>query len=1608
MKILIFTDSRGQHKPAGSVHNIFPERLARDPRFVVDNYLCPFKWTTTLDFLGTFDAKTLAQYDLVILYTGIVDWSPRPQKSAVEEVYNHPNPHNLGNLTANTGVYSQKVVNNKKRLFDSVFGKDAMQRHFSKPFDVIYEGSPTQNLYSLEMAERHLIPKLREIPNLLFINANRIVSGWDGDYWKKRPENISMTHQYAELFSRLLPAERLIDLSQWTDNEVQRYTCDNIHLSAEGSDFVFNQVVRHIEHVMNDAAATGAAQESLAGVRSPHLTAAKLLDSLSAEERERCERTALVIGVRFRDSDPSRLQNLLFLLDWLQRYYSNLFDILILEQDDRPRLPELIPALPAPLRYVFAYNPHDYNRGWGYNVAVKHHCPDATVVALMDTDVLTGEGFVRCVLDCHDKYDAVSPYRNIYYSDEQEAARIRRNFSYAGLNNPRAIKNPVTITGGVVILKKDVFLRVSGFEQYIGYGCEDRALDVTLLNVCGADRLHVAGEIYVHLYHPADKDARKNFKDIYRHLTTIYKCQYDPSIGPVDFIHKNCTHASGRMTQLMNDLRATSFGDSELYRRSGVEDISINGLVVADAMKKNETFLPRIHHAMRERQPHKALELCQLGIQQYGGHELMLKIFQSKLREIERLPFFADVQVQRLASDQQDTLIILGNGPSLKYVMSNPVYREILKKYHTFGLNAAYRAYDELNFWPTYHGCLDMIVVESHLRSYEKIVPRLSKMFLLAEDHLGKEIIDFDHPNLVKIRFDKAHRDSNEKALSTRFDEFRNWQNSGCNCVQIGLMLGYKRVILLGMDANYKELLSEADVVKDEKYKWDHLQITRDVQSNDNYWFSGYQQVGDKYNIPNAAKYHLPAWNALGLSEHGPRIINCTTETKISTLRRQSFEETFDVRPAYSSPERMVLLQALEVEPKRLLGQIIRHQDRLYLLVEDNGTLVRRFVTEAAWRAYTEAERSVDVFEVDEHFMHLPCHGVADSIAKPAALRPGLTFMIRARNERTNVYFVLGSLKHVLANPELNCEVLFVDNRSDDGTFQEVQRICRQQGISNVFLTRYDVDVCPSGDAHTKLKANHDMARSLDTYYNWCLDRVQTRNVIKWDCDFLAIQSNLLEMIRQYDLPNTDEALAIWCTGKTLFKCGDEFFINENTMYNEYRVFSRAQGYRWEYAPRWEICSQSYMTKAQKRTFPRAVFLELKDLQHNEFEFRSQGGAILSDVRDKRDHAIINALKTKAPDQAPVALRKLAFNPLQPASFGRRELAQYEASLEELNAMQTYWINVYSRVNAPVRFNHPDNAVVQGLWVGERLGELHRMCVESFVKNGHCFVLYTYGPVANVPDGVVIMDARKLVPESMIYQYDGSYAGFSDLFRNKLLLTRGGWYVDLDIFSVKRYDLPDSHVFSLDYYPEVSIPVRKKSGEIIEDKYYVQTNPVKLPPSTDIAKKMYTFIFTKVLSAKIKDIFWSKSVNASVERDALQAELVKTGVAEDFNKYIGPIPATPDHYDLAAFVAHLGLSMDQIGQSTWGEIGPIMVTREVLAHDLSAHTKKPEMLQGVVKYSEVEKFLDPGFDYATEMEKYDIYSIDLFFTMWRRKGLLDKVMTTEPCLLNHLRKMHQD
>src|SRR5215813_4517891 len=115
---------------------------------------------------------------------------------------------------------------------------------------------------------------------------------------------------------------------------------------------------------------------------------------------------------------------------------------------------------------------------------------------------------------------------------------------------------------------------------------------------------------------------------------------------------------------------------------------------------------------------------------------------------------------------------------------------------------------------------------------------------------------------------------------------------------------------------------------------------------------------------------------------------------------------------------------------------------------------------------------------------------------------------------------------------------------------------------------------------------------------------------------------------------------------------------------------------------------------------------------------------------------------------------------------------------------------------------------------------MEQLSIASFLQNGHEYHLYVYDEVKNVPAGAVIKDASEILPASRIFQYkyQASYAGFANYFRYKLLLERGGWWVDTDVICLKPFDFSEEYVFA---------------SEIDDGREVIASGIVKAPAGSD-------------------------------------------------------------------------------------------------------------------------------------------------------------------------------
>lgn len=103
------------------------------------------------------------------------------------------------------------------------------------------------------------------------------------------------------------------------------------------------------------------------------------------------------------------------------------------------------------------------------------------------------------------------------------------------------------------------------------------------------------------------------------------------------------------------------------------------------------------------------------------------------------------------------------------------------------------------------------------------------------------------------------------------------------------------------------------------------------------------------------------------------------------------------------------------------------------------------------------------------------------------------------------------------------------------------------------------------------------------------------------------------------------------------------------------------------------------------------------------------------------------------------------------------------------------------------------------LWMEGPLSFLEQLCIKSFLDVGHEVVLYHYGPLQNVPQGVLLADANAILPrdEDILHARTGSPALHSDLFRYRLLEREERMiWADTDAYCAKPFQTLTGHFYA--------------------------------------------------------------------------------------------------------------------------------------------------------------------------------------------------------------------
>lgn len=127
------------------------------------------------------------------------------------------------------------------------------------------------------------------------------------------------------------------------------------------------------------------------------------------------------------------------------------------------------------------------------------------------------------------------------------------------------------------------------------------------------------------------------------------------------------------------------------------------------------------------------------------------------------------------------------------------------------------------------------------------------------------------------------------------------------------------------------------------------------------------------------------------------------------------------------------------------------------------------------------------------------------------------------------------------------------------------------------------------------------------------------------------------------------------------------------------------------------------------------------------------------------------------------------------------------------------------------------NKIVRGFWSGPKLTNIQKLCICSYIRQGHEFHLYVTEPTEGIPEGTVVHDATEILGDAMDFDNRTHYC---DYFRVLLILEEGGWYVDLDTICLRKLDFTEPYVFvseeQLGARQPANTPVVPSSPEVQE------------------------------------------------------------------------------------------------------------------------------------------------------------------------------------------------
>ena len=242
-----------------------------------------------------------------------------------------------------------------------------------------------------------------------------------------------------------------------------------------------------------------------------------------------------------------------------------------------------------------------------------------------------------------------------------------------------------------------------------------------------------------------------------------------------------------------------------------------------------------------------------------------------------------------IKESRSDPLIVICNGPSLKGFNFNDI-----RDFPSIGMNAAYRMFERIDFWPTYFCCADLRVGMFHSTEYERLLQEKESVFFLRENATNKIKLNKNINRNKVFTLNCSSNPSLQFDLRERSVSVFSPNSTGYISCILGIALHFKNIILLGADCNYTEIIDGAKQTETgHGHGGARLTLTKTPSANPNYWFDDYQQKGDEYHVPHGSTVHMQGWAQLAsiAKQHNINVINCSITSKIPFFQKIPFND---------------------------------------------------------------------------------------------------------------------------------------------------------------------------------------------------------------------------------------------------------------------------------------------------------------------------------------------------------------------------------------------------------------------------------------------------------------------------------------------------------------------------------------------------------------------------------------------------------------------------------------------------------------------------------------------------------------------------------------------